>query len=352
MRRLGVLFLTILLAACGAEMQPAIVSPAPTFTPPVSPTTRPSATATFELLPTVTLAPTDTPQRVAGAATSPLRATFTLAPATQTATFQPQRVGLAVEYFITNTENPTPSENLTLFWRLTGANSARIFRLNEEDQRTQVWNVNTEGRLTVTIDPEAELVRARFLLQGEANGSVVEDTLEVLMTGCNLGWFFQQAPQGCPTDVPSPTSQAEQRFEGGLMIWLGTTQEIYVLYADGSDPTWQVFPDNYTDNQPASDESLVPPPDRLQPVRGFGLVWRENTELQDRLGWAVEAEVGYDGIIQTSPQEVTYLRLRDGGIIAISPESWEVLPAAGILEAVPPGDPSLITPTVEETPQQ
>lgn len=345
--------MVIFLAACGAEAQPAIVTPAPSATPLVTATHTPSATPTFEIKPTVTLAPTDTPQQVSHAApTSPLRPTFTLAPATQTATFQPERVGLSVEYFITNTENPIAGETLTLFWRLNGANTARIFRLNEEDKRTQVWDVGTEGRLTVGTDAVEEAIEARFLLQGEANGSLVEEILVVAMQGnCPIQWFFQPPPEGCPSEVSLPTLQAEQHFENGLMLWLGASQEIYVFYTDEANPPWEVFADRFTEDQPIRDDSLVPPPDRLQPVRGFGLVWRENSRVRDRLGWAIEPEIGYDGIIQRA-EETLYLRLRDGGIIAIRPDSWEVLPETAALDAVPPGDPSLITPTVETTPEQ
>ena len=325
------LMIILFLAACGADSEPLISEALPTETPAISatPSQTPLPTSTIPIMPTVTLAPTRTPVPVVdGAApTSPLRPTFTIAPATQTATFEPQLAGLEVEYFITNNvDGLAPGDNVTLFWRVNGSNEARIFRLDDEDNRTQVWNVTNEGRLNVTTDAAEDVAVSRFLIQAESAGSVIEEILEIDM-GCPFTWFFLPSPDGCPSGVPEPTTQVEQRFEGGLMIWLAVTQEIFVLYNDGAIPAWSRFDDTWVPGVPESDDSLVPPAERVQPVRGFGLVWRENESVRERLGWALEAELGYDGIIQTTG-DTTYLRVRDGGILSILPneEDWEILP--------------------------
>jgi hypothetical protein len=349
---IGVVFLGILLTACGANAEPVIVTLAPTATPekPILPTPVIPPTPTFALMPTITLAPTRTVEQVA-ANQLPIQPTFTIAPATQTATFQPQLAGLRIEYFITNAEEPpAPGDSITLFWRVHEAEQTRIFRLNRNDRRVEVWEVDTEGRLTVTTDPEEDQGEARFLLRAEASGSVVEEVLTIEMSQCTLVWFFQPAPEDCPGGLPQPSQQVEQRFEGGLMIWLAITQEIYVFYSDGNEPTWEKYPDTFTEGISESDESIIPPEGRLQPIRGFGLVWRENPPVRERLGWAVEAEFGYDGMIQISSartgEETTYLRVRESGILAVLPDHWEILTATEALDAVPPGNPSLITPTV------
>jgi hypothetical protein len=36
----------------------------------------------------------------------------------------------------------------------------------------------------------------------------------------------------------------------------------------------------------------------IQPVRGFGLVWRSNQPIRDALGWATLSEAQYDGFWQ------------------------------------------------------
>jgi hypothetical protein len=348
-------FLIILLVACGANAEPVIVTLAPTATPekPVLPTPVILPSPTFALMPTITLAPTRTIEPI-DANQLPIQPTFTIAPATQTATFQPQLVGLRIEYFITNAEEPpAPGDSITLFWRVHEAEQTRIFRLNRNDRRVEVWDVDSEGRLTVSTDAEEDQGEARFLIRAEAGGSVVEEVLTVEMSQCALVWFFQPAPEECPGGLPQPSQQVEQRFEGGLLIWLAITQEIYVFYSDGNQPTWEKYPDTFAEGIPESDDTLIPPEGRLQPIRGFGLVWRENPQIRERLGWAVEPEFGYDGIIQISSartgEETTYLRVRDSGILAILPDRWEILAATEALDAVPPGDPSLITPTVTLT---
>ncbi|HLA44201.1 MAG TPA: hypothetical protein VJZ27_12235, partial [Aggregatilineales bacterium] len=321
----------ILLAACGANTEPVIVTPLPGLASAVfTHTLTPLATATIEILPTVTLAPTDTPIPVESGAepTLPLLPTRTLAPATQTATFQPAQAGLEIEYFITNDELLAPGDNATLFWRVQGANTVRIFRLNVEGRRTQVWDVESEGRLTVSLDTtDEDIDGVNFLLQAEAGGSAAEATL-LIETDCPFSWFFQPSPEECPIDSPLPIAQVEQEFENGLMLWLGATREIYILYNDGVTPTWQQFEDTFEEGMPDRDDTLVAPPERLQPIRGFGLIWRQNDRVRERLGWAVQPELGYDGIIQTAEAETVYLRVLDGGIVALAPngDSWELLP--------------------------
>jgi hypothetical protein len=196
--------------------------------------------------------------------------------------------------------------------------------------------VTNEGRLTVSTDADEDLVVARFLVQAESGGSVIEEILEIDM-GCPFSWFFQPAPDGCPGGSPQPTTQVEQRFEGGSMVWLAATQEIFVLFSDDSNPAWGRYPDTFVAGVPEADDSIVAPAERLQPVRGFGLVWRENEEVRERLGWALEPELGYDGIIQSTggaANETIYLRVRDGGILSIQPggAAWDILPIADTFE--------------------
>lgn len=346
---------SVLLAACGANAEPQVV-----LLPTTSPTTinqftlTPTFLPTVVIPPTITLAPTATPIPVtAGGAspTSPLRPTFTPAPATETATRLPTQIGLEIEYFITNTSDPASSETITLFWRINGAREGRIFRLDAEDNRTQVWDVPSEGRLTVSTrseDTPGEL--ARFLLQAEVNESVAEQILEIPL-GCPFIWFFLPAPEGCPSGPPVPSFQVEQRFDSGMMIWLESRDAIFVMFNDGEVPAWFSVPDNFQDGDPERDDSLSPPPDRLQPIRGFGLVWRESPNVRERLGWALASELGYDGIIQVSAggteSEVVQLRLQDGSILALEAggEGWAILPASQVST---PSPDLLLTPT--ETP--
>jgi hypothetical protein len=116
------------------------------------------------------------------------------------------------------------------------------------------------------------------------------------------------------------------------MIWVDAQDRIYVVFDDGGVPTWAQYPDNFREGDQESDETLVPPPGLLQPVRGFGLIWRGNPRVRDRLGWATTPEVAFEGMVQADSIELSvatlYLRARDGGILALNAldDDWEMLP--------------------------
>ena len=95
---------------------------------------------------------------------------------------------------------------------------------------------------------------------------------------------------GCPLGPAASIQMARERFQNGQMIWRQDRQWIYVLYSDGR---WEGYPDRWVDGDPADDPSLTPPAGLLQPVRGFGKVWRENLGgSKAALGWALEKEQG------------------------------------------------------------
>lgn len=101
---------------------------------------------------------------------------------------------------------------------------------------------------------------------------------------------------GCPTEVEKGVWSAEESFQGGCMFWRDDTDQIYVLYSNG---TWTGYIDTWTSAEPEYDPSIVPPAGYYQPVRGFGKVWRENNTVRNGLGWATTQERGYHGSVQT-----------------------------------------------------
>lgn len=120
-------------------------------------------------------------------------------------------------------------------------------------------------------------------------------------------------PDVFPTPFICRAEIVEQPFEHGYMIWIGKGQaercnqshtfalgtgEIWVAIfdEDGQGGEWLVFDDTWQSaSEPASDPTLTPPAGLLQPVRGFGKVWRESlTEAQRQaLGWATYIEVKF-----------------------------------------------------------
>lgn len=122
-------------------------------------------------------------------------------------------------------------------------------------------------------------------------------------TGCAsvpggaLGALYQSDPSiavaiGCPlAGAPNAVDSAYQPFQNGLMVWVAAPGQslIYALYGNG---TYQRFNDTFLEGVDPSSGGAVPPPGLLEPVRGFGKVWRENPSARDTLGWALTGESG------------------------------------------------------------
>lgn len=92
---------------------------------------------------------------------------------------------------------------------------------------------------------------------------------------------------------------AEQAFERGYMIWREWDHTIFVLYEDG---IWRSFSDRWVEGMPEVSCRASPPDGRLQPKRGFGLVWCAEAGVAEGLGWALEEERGYQGAWQIFEQ--------------------------------------------------
>lgn len=119
---------------------------------------------------------------------------------------------------------------------------------------------------------------------------------------------------GCPTAEATTTDAAVQPFEWGLMLWRADEQAIYILHVDG---TWD-------ETQPPDDPSLRPPEGLLQPVRGFGKVWREQLGgAQAGVGWAVEAERGYEMLAQPSDGGQVFAGAEGEVFVLYADGTWE-----------------------------
>lgn len=119
---------------------------------------------------------------------------------------------------------------------------------------------------------------------------------------------------GCPREAGYSLSLVFQPFEQGRMFWRDNGQ---LVVLSNSGVFWRV-PDNWNESIPADDPSLIPPPGLIQPVRGFGFIWRTNETFKNSLGWAVASEFP----ISSYWQEFTggSVFLGDGGLIfAITP---------------------------------
>ena len=112
------------------------------------------------------------------------------------------------------------------------------------------------------------------------------------------------------TETACVAELVEQSFENGFMFWVGRTSdekcahehgfapgsgEIWIAFVNSKIPSgkWLVYVDDWTAGaDPDNDQSLTPPPGLIQPIRGFGKVWRTKLSAEERemLGWATGSE--------------------------------------------------------------
>ncbi|NDJ84975.1 MAG: hypothetical protein GYB66_03725 [Chloroflexi bacterium] len=147
---------------------------------------------------------------------------------------------------------------------------------------------------------------------------------------CSTTWFFTPVPTGCPSASPQLSNMAYQRFEGGFMIWIGNQQRIIIAFEPPTAvfPAWQMQPDTFVEGTVLDESAYNPPNDRFIPVRGFGLVWRNDTILQDQLGWARQPERGYQGYAQLDILSGTrYIQGPDGEVYVLPADQttwWQI----------------------------
>jgi hypothetical protein len=226
---------------------------------------------------------------------------------------------------ISKVEPLNGGRRLTFRWTASGA-YARI--LSGTAQRMAPWwTVPLSGTLTVDLsgtnfrDPVFTLEVSDKAPPGPPPQRIVTATAP-LAWPCMPDYFFTPLPRRCPLGPAGATAAAEQRFEGGRMIWLGTLDTIIVFYGDGY---WARFEDTWTEAEPESDAALQPPADLVQPVRGFGKVWREQPGVRELLGWGLAPEQGYTARFQHANHEGSssgapfYVSLSDGRVRMLSP---------------------------------
>ena len=140
----------------------------------------------------------------------------------------------------------------------------------------------TEKVIVVTATPDSNAT-ATFAAAKAATEAVPTATPTLTPT-----------PDPFPTPVVGAIYVAEQRFEGGWMFWLQPNGQIWLLTVnEDGENIWTVYDDNFVDGDLETDPEIVAPEGRIQPVRGFGKLWRENLEVRSAIGWALEDEMGH-----------------------------------------------------------
>lgn len=158
--------------------------------------------------------------------------------------------------------------------------------------------MHTPGDVFENVVPEkvemtAELVAATAY----TIASGLADETSALPTATETVAEVSATPTSLPAQFPTPVqtelAAAEQVFEHGRMFWIRFNRQVWVMVASEDDPyngDWYCYSDTFQEGEAESDPSLVPPADMIQPIRGFGKVWREHPDLKEMLGWAITPE--------------------------------------------------------------
>lgn len=274
MKYAGVFLLVMILAACISEEAAAPTSDAPRL-------------IDEETLPPPTITPlrllTHTPMTITGI--------------TPTATSTSATASVSLLVTLTPPDSPTPTVTDT-------ATTTRI------PTRTRTPMPSLTPTPTITLTPTITFTPSK-----------TPTPSATLAGGCPYVWFFSPAPPNCPFTEAVMTQAAFQAMQNGFMIWTQSGLTIYVMLNDSRLPAWVVAPDTFAEGEPEVDFNLQIPQGLLQPRRGFGKLWRGDKALQERLGWATTAELGYTASVQTdSVTGIRYLSGPNGEIFVLLPD--------------------------------
>lgn len=150
---------------------------------------------------------------------------------------------------------------------------------------------------------------------------------------CDSTWFFiEPRPANCPLAPPTVTQGVFQPFQNGYMIWLQSQDAIYVMYNNAVQPRWEVYRDHFDEGMAEDEPSFgePPAPGLWRPRRGFGLLWRSNSAVRDRIGWAIEQwEKPYSAQVQSAGDGSFFVNDATGSVFAIFPNGVEWARYAG-----------------------
>jgi hypothetical protein len=161
----------------------------------------------------------------------------------------------------------------------------------------QVGSLPASGIAELTV-PDDGRDHVRFIaLASDGTNEVAAQT--VVSVVCRESWFFAPSPIGCPS-APLVTAFHEQHFERGTIVHIPSLGVLYVMAA-GQEAI--VVGDDYVPGMPASDPGLVAPTG-FQPTQGpIHYIWRHEG-VRNALGYAVDQQVQYPGLLQRSVSEV------------------------------------------------
>lgn len=235
--------------------------------------------------------------------------------------------GPIIRYFRANVEEADPGDTISLEWATTQAITVTLWHLSPTGQFGRFWNVTADDSFDYESNSYERNWTTFALSAADASGNTEMASVSVILR-CPDEWFFANPPDICPAQAALISDAAEQSFEHGFMLWLAREDRIYILFNDNSSPHWNAYTDEWDPGEPENDPTLNPSPGLVQPVRGFGLIWREQPSVRERLGWATGEEVAFKTALQRTSYakyNETYIRAADGDIWYLKAErsGWD-----------------------------
>jgi hypothetical protein len=337
MRRLAFFTLTVLMvtvAACGpiagptpvAELPTLAVLPTLTNTPIPSDTMTPSETPIPSETPTGTVAPSVTPT------------------ITETVSVTPSAT-------ITDTITPTPSDTPTLtpspepIVGLGGLAALAAQTTVQPDfvvPGTPPVRFREEPAQRVTSSPFGNGVVGGPPAQGSGSGgtptplggsggSFTTDNCPYAPPG-GFGTIAAANPSvgttvGCPLGAPpvvGSVGSAYQPYENGFMLWVDSPGAVGNIYAFSNSGNYLVYPDTWQAGVDPETGGESPPAGLIEPIRGFGKVWRSNPIVRNTLGWAMTGENGGQAsVLQFEGGQMLYIPQMGQILVLGSNGSWQ-----------------------------
>jgi hypothetical protein len=130
-------------------------------------------------------------------------------------------------------------------------------------------------------------------------------------------WEQHKNQLGCPIQAqPTGGLFVEQSFEQGFMVWTEEFDVFLVAIGNESFGEWQLVTKADFNPNGAGCEPSIPKssPQLVQPVRGFGGVWCESSELQREMGFGLQPEYGV--------REPALIQQFDNGYIYRDSKNW------------------------------
>jgi hypothetical protein len=249
---------------------------------------------------------------------------------------------LAIESFTADAvELSDGRRRVTFAWKTRGAGMVSIWLYTHHRFHPSWQELPPDGTHVFEGDTLYPNPDATLIAYGSEDNRVQENL--TIDWPCLYRYFFTPDTEvycstpsprlcSCPRHAATITQAVEQPFENGRMIWFQGTDDqpfypdtILVMFDDpvdeGSPDVHEAvfFEDTWTPGELDGDLDLAPPSGLFRPVRGFGKLWRSNTDVRERIGWATAPEQAFEGVWQRLGSEYlgadAFFRTADGRLV-------------------------------------